>query len=231
MCSSDLTNEALYGKLNYDPQRDLAPVAIMARFPLALVVNTDLSAGTVTELIALARAKPGSLSFGSAGIGASGHLAGEMFKSITGIDAVHVPYKGAYPAATDVAAGQIQFQFAAHITVQGLARTGKLRMVAVTSAKRSPVLPELPTVAEAGLAGFEVLNWFGVLGPARLPGPVVARLHRELAAVMALTDTRERLAQEGNEAIATTPEEFDRFIRSEIAKWAKLVKAANMKAD
>jgi tripartite-type tricarboxylate transporter receptor subunit TctC len=158
-------------------------------------------------------------------------LSGELLKLLTGIPATHVPYKGAGPAAVDVVAGQLQFQFAAQITVSAFVKSGRLRAVAVTSAKRAATLPELPTVAESGVPGFEVTNWFGIVAPARLPAPLIQRVHAEITTALGSKEVADKLTAEGAEVVASTPQQFRDFIRGDIAKWAKVVKAAGMKLD
>jgi tripartite-type tricarboxylate transporter receptor subunit TctC len=222
-------NPSLQRKLPYDPILDFAPITIVASAPLVLVVHPDLPVRSVKDLIDLARSKP--LVYGSAGNGSGGHLSGELLKMMTGIQATHVPYKGAGPAATDVAAGQLHFQFAAQITVQGFVKSGRLRAVAVTSARRAASLPDVPTVAESGLPGFEVINWFGFLAPAHTPPAIVNRLRNEMVTILKLPEVREKLASEGSETVGNTPDEFAAFLKQDIAKWAKVVKAAGMKAD
>ena len=225
------TNEALYGKLNYDPQRDLAPVAIMARFPLALVVNADINAGTAAELIALARAKPGSLSFGSAGIGASGHLAGEMFKSTTGIDAVHVPYKGGAPAMNDLVAGRIQFMFLSVSLSAPQVQQGKLRALAVVNNNRNALMPAVPTIAEAGLAGFDALLFSSMLAPAGTALPIITRMSEELGRAMRAPDMQKRLAEIGAVPQPSTPAEFAATLTRERERWGKLIREKGIRAE
>jgi tripartite-type tricarboxylate transporter receptor subunit TctC len=222
------TNPSLT-RLPYDPVNDFAPISLMTAAPLVLVVNPALPVKSVKELIALAKAKP--VVYGSAGNGSGCHLSGELLKLLTGIPATHVPYKGAGPAAVDVVAGQLQFQFAAQITVSAFVKSGRLRAVAVTSAKRAATLPELPTVAESGVPGFEVTNWFGIVAPARLPAPLIQRVHAEITTALGSKEVADKLTAEGAEVVASTPQQFRDFIRGDIAKWAKVVKAAGMKLD
>ena len=215
--------------LPYHPVNDFSPLSMLTAAPLVLVVNPGLPAKSVKDLIALAKSKP--LVYGSAGNGSGGHLSGELFKLMAGIDATHVPYKGAGPAATDVMAGQLQFQFAAHITVGGFMKAGRLRALAVTSLKRNPTTPELPTMSEAGVAGFEVINWFGMLAPARTPDHLVRRLHGEIVKALGTPSVRDKLLAQGSEIVGSTPQEFRQFIVNDISKWAKVVKAAKIKVD
>jgi tripartite-type tricarboxylate transporter receptor subunit TctC len=221
------TANASLQKLPYDPLRDFAPVTMLTSAPLLLVVPPALAANSVRELIALAKAKP--LAYGSAGVGSGGHMSGELFRMMAGIDITHVPHKGAAPAAIDVAAGNLAFQFASQITVQALLKSGRLRALAVTSAKRAPSLPETPTVAESGLPGFEVLNWFGVAAPAATPRAIVTKLHAAIVKVLQQPGVPEKLTGEGSEIIGSSPEQFAAFLQQDLAKWAAVVKAAGIK--
>ena len=216
-------------KMNYDPARDFAPVAMAFFSPLYLVVNPVVPAANVRELIALAKAQPGKLSFASIGQGGSIHLAGELFRSMAGLDMTHVPYKGSAPALIDVIGGQVSLMFDAGVSALPQVRAGKLRGLAVTSAKRSAAAPELPTVAEAGnLPGYEATIWFGLVAPAATPRDVVARLSQEFARVARQPALRERFAPQGVELASTTPEEFADIIRAEIPKWGKVLRDANV---
>jgi tripartite-type tricarboxylate transporter receptor subunit TctC len=223
------TNQPAFQKLPYDPVQDFAPLTMMTAAPLVLVVHPGVSASSVKELVALAKTRP--LTYGSAGNGSGGHLSGELLRLMSGIDATHVPYKGAAPAATDLIAGQIHFQFAAQITVGAFVKSGRLRALAVTSTKRATTLPELPTVAESGVPGFEVINWFGIMAPGRTPAWLVERLHTEITTALRAPDVRDKLLAQGSEIIGNTPREFTQFLRNDIAKWAKLVKAAGIRLD
>ncbi len=225
------TNEALYGKLNYDPQRDLAQVAIMARFPLALVVYAGLPAESTADLISLARAKPGSLSFASAGIGASGHLAGEMFKSITGIDAVHVPYKGGAPAMNDLVAGRTQFMFLSVSLSASQVQQGKLRALAVVSSSRNPVMPTVPTIAEAGLDSFDALLFSGMHAPAGTPVAIINRMSEELGRAVRAPEMQKRLADIGAVPLPSTPAEFTVTLGRERERWGKLIREKGIRAE
>jgi tripartite-type tricarboxylate transporter receptor subunit TctC len=222
------TNPSL-GKIPYHPLDDFTPISQMTAAPLLLIVHPGLPVKSVKELIALGKAKP--IAYGSAGNGSGGHLSGELLKMLTGMPATHVPYKGAGPAAVDVVAGQIQFQFAAQITSSGFLKSGRLRALAVSSAKRAASLPELPTVAESGVPGFDFTNWFGIAAPARLPSALTDRVHSEIVTALRSPEVAEKLAAEGSEVVGSSPREFRDFIRSDIAKWAKVVKAAGMKID
>ena len=229
------TNQSLYRSLAFDPVRDFAPVALVAIQPNILVVNPGVPATTVKELIALARAKPGQLNYASSGSGAAAHLAGELFKTMAGVDMVHVPYKGAQPALTDVIAGQAQLMFATSASAIPYIRAGRLRALAVTSSRRSASVPELPTVSEAGaesgLRGFEAVTWHGVVVPRATPGPVVARLNADIVGALGTRDLRERLESLGAELAPGSPQDFADYIAREIPKWAKVVKDSGARAD
>jgi tripartite-type tricarboxylate transporter receptor subunit TctC len=216
-------------RLVYDPIRDFAPVTVVCSFPFVLVVNPALPVKSVQELIALAQAKPGQLNFGSPGNGSTTHLANELLKVLAKIDVVHVPYKGVAPAVADVLAGQLQFMSGDLSTLMPQVKAGKLRALAITGAKRSPLVPELPTVAESGLPGYEASGWFGVIAPASTPRETVARLNAVLVAGLTQTDARERLAALGGEVVANTPVEFAARIKEDLAKWRKLVTTIGLK--
>ena len=216
-------------KMPYDPARDFAPVSMAFFSPLYLVVNPSVPAQSVRELIALSRAQPGKLTFASIGQGGSIHLAGELFRSMAGLEMTHVPYKGSAPALTDVIGGQVNLMFDAGVSALPQVRAGKLRALAVTSAKRSSSAPDLPTVAEAGnLPGYEATIWFGLVAPAGTPREVVMRLSQEVARVTRQTALRERFAAQGVELSASLPDEFAEFIKSEIPKWGKVLRDANV---
>jgi tripartite-type tricarboxylate transporter receptor subunit TctC len=225
------TNQSLYRSLGYDPVKDFAPVALVAIQPNILVVNPEVPAKSVQELIALAKSKPGRLNYASSGSGAAAHLAGELFKSMTGVDMVHVPYKGAQPALTDVIAGQAQLMFATSASVIPYIKAGRLRALAVTTARRSASVPDLPTVSEAGVPGFEAITWHGVVVPAATPPARVERLNRDIVAALAARDLRERLESLGAEVAAGTPRQFADYIAAEIPKWAKVVKDSGARAE
>ncbi len=222
---------ALYPKLAYDPVRDFAPVTMIASFPNLLVANPGLPFKTVPELVAYAKSRPGTLNFASAGAGTSTHLAGELFKSVAGIDVVHVPYKGGAAAMTDIIAGQVAYYFGTMPSSMPLAKAGKLRALAVTSLTRSPAAPEVPTIAESGYPKFETAAWYGLMFPTSTPREIVARTNAATMVVLALPDIRERLVHEGSEPLGSTPAQFGAYIKAEIAKWSGVVKAANLKAD
>jgi tripartite-type tricarboxylate transporter receptor subunit TctC len=224
--TSHTTNASLQ-KLPYDPLADFAPITMVTSAPLVLIVPATSNTSTVKDLIAAGKAH--TLSYGSAGIGSGGHLAGELFRTTTGIHATHVPYKGAAPAAIDVAGGQLAFQFASQITIQPLVSGKRVRMLAVTSARRAASLPDVPSLAEAGLAGFEVLNWFGIAAPARTPAAIVAKLNAAIVRALQLPGVRDKLTGEGSEIVGNTPQEFTAFLQRDVARWAKVIKATGVK--
>lgn len=221
----------MYARLPYDTLRDLTAVTLVAEVPNMLVVHPSVPANTVKELIALAKAKPELLNFGSAGNGAPSHLAGEMFKTAAGVKLTHVPYKGAGPAVNDLVAGQIQVMFAPMVAVLPQVKAGRLKALAVTSAKRSAAVKDLPTLAESGLPGFEISSWFGFFVPAGTPAAVVERLHAETVKALKSADAIERMAREGAEPVGNTPAEFTAYVGAEFTKFGKVVKDNNIKAD
>jgi tripartite-type tricarboxylate transporter receptor subunit TctC len=218
-------------KLGFDPARDFEPIAMVASVPLILVTHPSVAANSVRELIELAKAQPGKLNYASVGHGSPQHLTGELFRLLGGVNVVHVPYKGGAPATQAVLTGEAQMFFAGMPPAMPHVRAGKVRALAVTSAKRSPAAPEVPTVAEAGLAGFEADNWHAILGPRGIPEDVVRRLNDEINRALALPDIRQRLSGEGAEPWIATPAETGRHLRAEMEKWAKVVKAAGIKAE
>ena len=224
-------NPSLYRKLPYDSMRDFAGVSLVAAGPNVLVVNPALPFKAVTELIAYGKASPGRLNFGSGGAGSPAHLAGELFKILTGVNMTHVPYKGTVLSVSDLIAGQVQLVFSDAPPALPHVKSGKLRALAVTSAKRTPLMPELPTVTEAGVPGFELDNWWGILVPAQTPRNIVNRINTELVTVMQLADVKERFANLGVEAIHSTPAQFDAYIKSEYAKLAKIIQASGARVD
>ena len=224
-------NPSIYLKLPYDSVRDFAPVTMFTSGPGLLVVHPSVPAKSVKEFIALARSRPGQLNYASAGIGTPPHLAGELFKTMAGVNMVHVPYKGNGPAYTDLLGGQVSVMFPTIPTAIPHVRAGKLRALAVTTAKRTAITPELPTIAESGVPGYDVSSWYGLLAPAGTPAAVVAKLQREVARVLRLPDVSERLTPQGLDIVADTPGEFAAIIKSEIVKWAKVVKASGAGAD
>jgi tripartite-type tricarboxylate transporter receptor subunit TctC len=224
-------NASLYAKLPFDFQRDFAPIALAGAAPNVLVVHPSLPARSVAELIALAKRHPGQLTYASSGAGTAPHLSAELFKSMTGVQMVHVPYKGSPPAVADLVGGQTSLMFSPISTVLTLARSGRLRALAVTTAKRIAALPDLPTVAESGLGGYETVTWFGFVTPARTPADIVAKLNSEITKALALDDVRQQLAAQGLEALGGTPEHFSEYIREETAKWARVIKLSGMHVD
>ena len=223
-------NVSLYARLGYDPVRDFAPISLVASTPNILVVQPSLPVKTVSDLVALAKAKPGTLNYPSAGLGSSSHLAGELFDNIAAVKMVHVPYKGGGPALTDLLGGQVQLMFATMPAAMPHVKAGKLRAIAVTSAKRSPAMPELPTVGET-LNGYEAATWYGLLAPAGTPPPIIMALHAEIVKIIGVAQTKERLLAQGFEPVGSTPAEFAAYIKTEIAKWGKVIKAAGIKAE
>jgi len=225
-------NPTLYGKLPYDPVKDFAPVALVAQVPNILVVNPSVPARSVNELIELARARPGYLNFGSGSTGSTGHLAGELFKTMAGVQMVHIPYKGGAPAMADLLAGQVQLMFDNLANALPNVRAGRLRALAVTTLARSPAMPDLPTIAESGLPGFDLTTWFGLMVPARTPPEIVAKLNGGIVRALNANDMRERLEKMGAEPPTNnTPERFAAFIRAEAAKYAKVVKDSGAKVE
>jgi tripartite-type tricarboxylate transporter receptor subunit TctC len=224
-------NPSLYASLPFDPVRDFAPISRAADSTNVLVVHPALPVKTVKELIAVARSKPGQLLFGSAQTGSAGHLAGELFNTAAGVKTVHVPYKGGAPAMIDLMSGQLQMIFATVITAMPQVRSGRIRPLAVTTLKRSTLLPEVPTMDQAGLRGFEVNNWYGLVAPAKTPPEVVKTLNRDIVAALNHADVRDVMLKQGLDPAPSTPEEFGAYIRSEIAKWRKVVQASGAKAD
>jgi tripartite-type tricarboxylate transporter receptor subunit TctC len=225
------TNAALYKKINFDPEKDFAPISLIGSQANILVVNPNVPAKTMDELIALARAQPGKLNFASSGHGAAAHLAGELFKTEAKVQIAHVPYKGAAPALQDVVAGHVHMMFATAASVVPLIREGKVRALAVTTIRRTAVLPEVATIDELGLKGFEATTWHGLVAPARTPKPVMDRLHQ--ASVEALNDAgvRKSLTDLGVDIVGNTPAEFEAYVRTEIPKWTAIVKASGATLD
>jgi tripartite-type tricarboxylate transporter receptor subunit TctC len=220
----------LYSKLNYDPVKDLAPVSLVATVPNVMITQPSLP-GELREFIALARSKPGALNFGSGGAGTSNHLAGELFNLVAGTKLVHIPYKGVNLAMQDVLSGRVQLVFIGIPAAAPHIKAGRLRALAVVAPQRSSALPEVPTVAEAGLADFEVTTWYGVLVPAGTPRAVITRLNAELVKVMHAPELKEKLAAMGTDPLTSTPEEFAAYIKSEIAKWGDVIRKSGVKAD
>jgi tripartite-type tricarboxylate transporter receptor subunit TctC len=213
-------------RVEYDPVKSFAPIALISSSANVLVVHPSVAATSVSALIALAKAKPGSLNYGSAGSGNSTHLAAELFKLNAGVDLVHVPYKGTPPMITDLLSGRIQLSFTSLLSALPHVQQGRLRALGVTSLKRAASLPDVPTISEAGLKGYEMVVWQGILAPARTPQPIVAQLNREVAKILQARETRERLAAQGLEPAGGTPQEFGAYIAAEVAKWAKVIRHA-----
>jgi tripartite-type tricarboxylate transporter receptor subunit TctC len=225
-------NMSLFRTNRYDLAKDLVAIAPVATFPLLIAVHPSLPVKSVRELIALARSRPDQLNFGSAGNGSPNHLSMELFKTMAGVRMTHIPYKGGSgQVVTDLLAGHVQLASMGLPPSMPFVKAGKLRAIAVTSARRSKMLPEVPTVSETGLPGFDVSSWFGLFGPAGLPKDIVAKVNADVANAVAAADTRERLAALGAESMNRSPEEFGRFVREEIAKWAKVVKASGATVD
>ncbi len=224
-------NHSLYAKLPYDTLRDFTPVTLAASLPLIVVTPPSVPANSIKELIALAKAKPGSLNFASAGNGNTSHLAGELFKNIAGVDMVHVPYKGSGPSLIALLGGEVQLMFDSISSSLPQIKAGKLKALAVTSSKRSHVMPQLPTVAESGLPNFVVDGWYGILAPAGTPPAIVNKMSADIARAMQNPDTRERIMASGYDIIGSTPEQFGTHIRSEVERWTKVVKASGARID
>ncbi len=218
-------------KVGYDPIRDFAPVTLVVSSPHVLAVHPSLPAHSFKELVALARAKPGQLSYASTGSGSAGHLGVELLKKMTKMNVVHVPYKGAVPGFTDLVAGHVAMMFTSVMSTQSFARSGRVRMLAVGSLKRSPSAPDVPTIAESGYAGFEVTSWWGVLGPAATPREIIAKLNGEIVRIMGTADARERIGSLGADIVTGTPEQFASYIKSEHAKWGQLIRESGARVD
>jgi tripartite-type tricarboxylate transporter receptor subunit TctC len=222
---------ALYKNLPYDPERAFAPVGILGSGAAALTVHPSLPVNTVQELIALAKAKPGTLNYASAGVGSLQHLACALFMIQAGIDVVHVPYKGGGPAMADVIAGQAQIVMPSLIQVVPHIKSGRLRVLGTSGTRRSAVLPDVPTISESGVPGYEAHNWWGILAPAGTPAPVVEKLHKDLTSVLSSRETEKRFETEGAEVVRMTPAEFGRFISAELVKWSRVAREVGIKAE
>jgi len=229
--STHAINASLYKNLPYDPVKDFVAITLIARVPNMLVINPDVPAKDVKELIALLKANPAKYSFASSGNGTSQHLSGELFKSMSGTDMQHIPYKGSPPALQDVMGGQVTMTFDNITTAWTLAKAGKLRALAVTTAKRSSIAPDVPTLAESGLPGFEVGSWQGVFAPAGTPPEIVKRLNAEIVKILNMPEVREKLGGLGAEIVANSPEEFSALVKAEVVKWADVVKKSGAKVD
>ena len=229
VCAGTITsNHILYKKLPYDVVRDLVPITQLVSLPNVLVVHPSLKINTLAEFIAAAKAKPGKLNFASAGVGSNLHLSMELLKARTGIDVVHVPYKGVGPAMSDLLGGHVASMVSNVASAKPHVDAGKLRALGVTSRKRAPALPDVPSIAEAGVKDYEVLNWFGMFAPIGTPAPIVARVHGETAKLLAMPETKKRLAGEGADIIASTPADFAKFVKAEIAQWSEVGRAAKI---
>ena len=222
---------SLYPKLSYDPVHDFEPVTQIGSSPFLVTVHPTLRANNVRELIALAKAQPTLLNYGSSGNGGATHLATELFKAMAGVSMTHVPFGGAGPSVTALMSGQVQVLLMVPLTAQAHVKAGRLRALAVTSAQRSKLMPELPTVAESAVAGYASNTWYGVVVPARTPAQIVTQLNRDIVATLSHADMRERMSNQGIELVAGTPQEFARFIRAELPKWAQAVKASGARVD
>ena len=224
-------NPALISKLPYDPVRDFAPVSLLVINPQILVVHPSVPVSTVKELVAYAKARPGKLNYASVGQGSPNQLGMELLKTLTGIDLVHVPYKGTGPAVTDLLGGQVQLMFNSMPSVLPLVKTGKLKGLAVGSAHRSPAAPDIPTVAEAGVPGFENVTWYGMFAPAKTPAEIIARLNSEVVKILADPEMAQRFASQGSEPRSSTPAELAAFMRVEAVRWGKVITAAGIKLE
>jgi tripartite-type tricarboxylate transporter receptor subunit TctC len=229
--STHAINATLYSKLPYDPVKDFIPITLIARVPNMLVINNDIPAKNVAELIALMKANPGKWSFASSGNGTSQHLSGELFKGMAGVEMQHIPYKGSPPALTDVMGGQVSMTFDNITTAWVLAKGGKLRAIAVTTAQRSPIAPEVPTLAEAGLSGYEIGSWQGVFAPAGTPPDIVKRLNAEIVKIINMPDVQKKLLELGAEPVANSSEDFTAFVKTEVVKWGDVVRKSGAKVD
>ena len=219
---------SLQKKIPYDPIRDFAPVSLVATQNLMLVVHPSVPAQSVKELVRFAKAQAGNLSFASAGNGTGSHLSGELFKQLAGVDILHIPYKGVQPAMVDVISGQVAVNFPSILTALPHVRSGRVRALAVTGASRTRAAPELPTMQEAGIRGYESATWYGIVAPAGTPQDIVTKLSTEVAATLKQPDTHERLSREGADPVGSSPQEFGRFMQSEIEKWRKVIRAAGI---
>jgi len=224
-------NAAIYSKLPFDPVKDFTPITLTTIVPLVVLVNPDLPIHSMQELIAQAKQAPNKLTFASAGTGAANHLAGEMMKSMAGVQMLHVPYKGDAPSIPDVIAGNVSMMFPTLIGGMPLVESGKLRAIAVTSAKRVPTLPKLPTVAESGIPGFEAVSWGGVMGPGGMSRDIVDKLNAEIVRILKMPDVQEKLAGLGAQIVGSSPDEFAAYLKSEIDKWGKVARASNIRLD
>ncbi|HEV8518047.1 MAG TPA: tripartite tricarboxylate transporter substrate binding protein [Burkholderiales bacterium] len=222
---------ATYGKIPYEPLKDFAPISLLTAQPYLMVIHPSVPANSVKEFIALAKSRPGQLNYASGGYGTAPHLAAELLKSLAGIDLVHVPYKGGGPAVTAIVSGEVSVLFSSLPTTLPQVQAGRLKMLAISSAKRSAVLPQLPTLAESGVSGFEVINWYGLLAPAKTPRGIIDKLHDTAVSVLLAPDMSARLTSDGTDAVGGTPEQFRDYIAMELAKWGKLGRTVGLKSD
>jgi tripartite-type tricarboxylate transporter receptor subunit TctC len=229
--SALVINPSLYRKVSYDAQRDFQPVTALASASLVLIAHPSLPARSVRELIALAKAQPGTINYASGGSGSAAHMAAELFKLMAGVNLVHVPYKGTAPALTDLMAGQVTVGFYTVSAIGGHVKSGRLRAMALAAQRRSPAMPELPTIAESGLPGYEASTWVGVVAPAGTPRGIVERLHGELMKLLATPEVKQQFAASGFDIIASSPEQFSGQIKTDLAKWARVIREANVTVD
>ena len=229
--ASSLGTNPAVTKVPFDPVKDFTPIGLLAAEPMGLAVNPSVPANNVQELIAYAKTKPGGLNYAASSVGGATHLTGELFKTAAGIQLQHIPYKGAAPAMTDLLGGQVPMMFDVIPTALAHVRSGRLKAIAVTSARRTTVMPEVPTIAESGIPGFEAISWFGLYAPAATPKETVNKLNADFNRVLQLPEVKDKLAAQGAEAIAMTPEQFAGYLRAEIAKWAKAIKDSGAKAE
>jgi tripartite-type tricarboxylate transporter receptor subunit TctC len=229
MTASTLSlNSVLYKKVSYDPIKDFAPITLAAKAPNVLIVNPSVPAKTLPEFIALAKAQPGKLTYGTPGIGTSPHMCMELFKSMAGVDLQHIPYRGTVPALTDVMSGQINAMFSTALSAKPQIEAGKVRAFGVSTASRSGSMPDIPSIAEAGLPGYEAVQWYGFLAPAGTPAAIITQIHAESMKALNSAEMKEKLANDGAEPSPTTPEAFAAHIRDELEKWRKVAKAAGI---
>ncbi|MGZ8210846.1 MAG: tripartite tricarboxylate transporter substrate binding protein, partial [Burkholderiales bacterium] len=232
MCVSTLaTNPVIYRKVPYNAVTDFAPVTLVLTASNILVIHPSLPPRTVKELIAFAKARPGQLNFASAGLGTGPHLSMELFLSMTGLKMVHIPYKGSAPAMVDLVSGQVGVMAATALTSIPHIRVGRLRALGVTGARRTAAAPDVPTIAEAGVPGYEAVQWYGMVAPANTPQDIITRLNREMVSILQVPDVKEKFAADGGDAVGNSPEEFGRYIKSETEKWQKVAKAAGIKPE
>jgi tripartite-type tricarboxylate transporter receptor subunit TctC len=224
-------NVSLFEKLPFNTLKDFEPVSLFVTVPLMVTVNPGVPANSIKDLIALAKAKPGTLNYASGGMGTANHVAGELFKYMANVDIAHVPYKGGGPAVSDLVAGHVQMYIGTIGSAREFVTAGRIRALATTGAQRTQIAPDLPTVAESGLPGYEVLAWYGVFAPAGTPKPIVDKLSAELAKILRIPEVRETLKANGNDPIGSTPQEATAFFRKEVDKWSKVIKASGLKPE